>query len=58
MVSRKIRFTCNDNYFEQIIVTAIEAAMDHKPSHRELTSLLISELSEEIVASEDIAKGI
>jgi programmed cell death protein 4 len=41
----------------QIIVYAIEAAMDHKPSHRELTSHLISELSEEFVTSEDIAKG-
>jgi len=41
----------------KIVVIAIEAAMDHKPSHREMTSILISELAEEVVASEDIAKA-
>ena len=40
-----------------MVEVAIEAAMDHKPSHREMTSVLISELAEEIVSSEDIAKG-
>lgn len=39
------------------MVIAVEAAMDHKPSHRELTSVLISELVEEMVETEDIAKG-
>ncbi|CAG7835683.1 unnamed protein product [Allacma fusca] len=41
----------------KVIVIAVEAAMDHKPSHREMTSVLISDLSEEIVTSEDIAKA-
>lgn len=36
---------------------AVEAAMDHKPSHRELTSVLISELIEEMLETEDVAKG-
>lgn len=31
--------------------------MDHKPSHRELTSVLISELIEEMLETEDVAKG-
>jgi len=42
---------------EKIIVVAIEAAMDHKPSHREMTSVLISELLEEIVSPDDMAKA-
>jgi len=41
----------------QVIVVAIEAAMDHKPSHREMTSILISDLMDEAVSSEDIVKG-
>lgn len=42
----------------QVIVIAVEAAMDHKPSHRELTSVLISELHEEmLMETEDVAKG-
>lgn len=41
----------------QIIVIAVEAAMDHKPSHRELTSVLISELIEEMLETEDVAKA-
>lgn len=37
---------------------AIEAAMDHKPSHREMTSVLISQLlMEGVLSSEDVAKG-
>lgn len=45
------------NFTLQIIVTAIEAAIDHKPSHREMTSVLISELLDEIVSAEDMVKG-
>lgn len=42
----------------QTIVIAIESAMDHKPSHREMTSVLISQLvMEGVISSEDIAKG-
>ncbi len=53
----------NDNslikFFQfQTIVIAIEAAMDHKPSHREMTSVLISQLlMEGVLSSEDVAKG-
>jgi programmed cell death protein 4 len=40
------------------IVIAIEAAMDHKPSHREMTSVLISQLVlEGVISQEDIAKS-
>ncbi|ODM98620.1 Programmed cell death protein 4 [Orchesella cincta] len=39
------------------IVIAVEAAMDHKPSHREMTSVLISEFMEGVVTSEDVAKA-
>jgi len=42
---------------EKVIVIAVEAAMDHKPSHREMTSVLISELAEELIPPEDVAKG-
>jgi programmed cell death protein 4 len=42
---------------EQIIVIFVEAAMDHKPSHREMTSVLISELAEEVIPPEIVAKG-
>ncbi|CAL8103149.1 unnamed protein product [Orchesella dallaii] len=45
------------NKKHRTIVVAIEAAMDHKPSHREMTSVLISELMEGVVTSEDMAKG-
>lgn len=41
----------------KVIVVAVEAAMDHKPSHREMTSVLISDLAEEMISPEDIAKG-
>lgn len=41
----------------QIVVIAVEAAMDHKPSHRELTSVLISELIEEMLETDDISKA-
>jgi len=40
-----------------VVVIAVEAAMDHKPSHREMTSQLISELAEEILSPEDMVKG-
>ncbi|KAL1122659.1 hypothetical protein AAG570_002986 [Ranatra chinensis] len=36
---------------------AIEIAMDHKPSHREMTSVLISDLYGHIVKQRDIATG-
>jgi len=41
----------------QVVVVTIEAAMDHKPSHREMASRLISVLVEEMLAPEDMIKG-
>lgn len=40
-----------------IVQIAIEIAMDHKPSHREMTSVLISDLYGHVVSQRDIAKG-
>jgi len=45
------------NKREKVVVVAIEAAMDHKPSHRELTSVLISQLLGEIISIDDMAKA-
>uniref|UniRef100_A0A1L8DLU4 Programmed cell death protein 4 n=1 Tax=Nyssomyia neivai TaxID=330878 RepID=A0A1L8DLU4_9DIPT len=36
---------------------AIEIAMDHKPSHREMTSVLISDLYWRVISSRDITNG-
>lgn len=41
----------------QITQLAIELAMDHKPSHREMTSVLISDLYGVIISEKDIANG-
>lgn len=41
----------------QIVQFAIEMAMDHKPSHREMTSVLISDLYGRILSQRDICKG-
>ncbi len=35
----------------------IELAMDHKPSHRELSSILISDLYQKVISQRDIGKG-
>ncbi|XP_071448037.1 programmed cell death protein 4 isoform X1 [Hetaerina americana] len=40
-----------------LIRFAIELAMDHKPSHREMTSVLISDLYGRLVSQKDIAKA-
>jgi len=40
-----------------VVVTMIEIAMEHKPSHRELTSILLSDLYLECVTQTDIVKG-
>jgi len=45
------------SFFLQIPVLAVEIAMDHKPSHREMTSVLISDLYGRIVTQKDIARG-
>eukprot|EP00092_Neocalanus_flemingeri_P106838 GFUD01137092.1.p1 GENE.GFUD01137092.1~~GFUD01137092.1.p1 ORF type:complete len:495 (+),score=137.49 GFUD01137092.1:152-1636(+) len=36
---------------------AIELSMDHKPSHREMTSQLISELYQKVISQRDIGKA-
>lgn len=41
----------------QVVVIAIMLAMDRKPSHRELTSVLISDLYMRFLTEADIAKG-
>ena len=41
----------------QIVVTMIEVAMDHKPSHRELASILLSDLYQECLTQTDITRG-
>lgn len=40
-----------------IVQFAIEMAMDHKPSHREMTSVLISDLYGRILSQRDIGKA-
>lgn len=37
---------------------AVEIAMDHKDSHREMTSLLISDLYNRVITPKDIVKGM
>lgn len=41
----------------QVAVLAIELAMDHKPSNREMTSILLSDLYERFLSERDIEKG-
>ena len=45
-----------DNRY-QIAVLAIELAMDHKPSTREMTSILLSDLYENFLTERDYEKG-
>ena len=40
-----------------ILTIATEIAFDHKPSHREMTSVLISDMYGQILTQKDIAKG-
>lgn len=40
-----------------IVSILIELAMDHKPSHRELASILISDLYQKVISQRDIGKG-
>ena len=40
-----------------IVAICIELAMDHKPSHRELSSVLISDLYLKVISQRDIGKG-
>ncbi|GJQ69194.1 hypothetical protein Trydic_g6345 [Trypoxylus dichotomus] len=43
---------------DTFVQLAIEIAMDHKPSHREMTSVLISDLFGHILVESDITKGL
>ena len=40
-----------------IVAILVELAMDHKPSHRELASTLISDLYQKVISQRDIGKG-
>ena len=40
-----------------IVSILIELAMDHKPSHREMASTLISDLYQKVISQRDIGKG-
>ena len=41
-----------------IVSILIELAMDHKPSHREMSSALISDLYQKVISQRDIGKGL
>jgi len=41
-----------------IITILIELAMDHKPSHREMASCLISDLYQKVISQRDLGKGM
>jgi len=41
-----------------VVSIAVELSMDHKPSHREMTSQLISELYLKVVSQRDIGKAL
>lgn len=45
------------NYRNAFVRHAIEIAMDHKPSHREMTSVLISDLFGHVIKEADISKA-
>lgn len=45
------------NRREVFVLQAVEIAMDHKPSHRELTSVLISDLYGYVLSESDIVKA-
>ncbi|XP_037077091.1 programmed cell death protein 4-like [Pollicipes pollicipes] len=40
-----------------VVVAMVEVAMDHKPSHREMTSVLLSDLYQECLTQTDICRG-
>lgn len=42
----------------KVIQLSVEIAFDHKPSHREMTSVLISDMYAFVVSETDIGKGI
>lgn len=40
-----------------VVVTAVEVALDHKPSNREMTSVLLADLYNHTLSEEDYSKG-
>lgn len=46
------------NFRDVVVEHAIEIAMDHKPSHREMTSVLISDLFGYVLNVDDITKAL
>lgn len=40
-----------------VVTITVELAMDHKPSHRELASVLVSDLYQKVISQRDIGKG-
>jgi programmed cell death protein 4 len=40
-----------------VVTITVELAMDHKPSHRELASVLISDLYQKVISQRDIGKA-
>ena len=40
-----------------VIVTCVELAMDHKPSHREMTSVLLADLYGHLLYEQDYTAG-
>jgi programmed cell death protein 4 len=40
-----------------VVTISVELAMDHKPSHRELASVLISDLYQKVISQRDIGKA-
>ncbi|KAL3278458.1 hypothetical protein HHI36_013779 [Cryptolaemus montrouzieri] len=46
------------NRRDVVVEQAIEMAMDHRPSHRELTSILISDLFNDCITVDDIIKAL
>lgn len=49
--------TISTNNRDLLVQLAIEIAMDHKPSHREMTSVLISDLFGHVIKEHDISKA-
>jgi len=45
------------NYRDGFVQLGVEIAMDHKPSHREMTSVLISDLFGHVINESDITKA-
>ena len=59
LISRKNNCTIFLGTRRWMVVTiTVELAMDHKPSHRELASVLISDLYQKVISQRDIGKGM